>query len=316
MISARTLELRRAAFWVLFVSLIAFCRSPAIALFCGIVFAATIKNPLVALTKKLVSTCLSCAIVCMGAGMNLLFIGDVGLRGLSYTLVTIAATMILSLIMGRVLSLERELSLLLGAGTAICGGSAIAALSNSINAKMENVSIATAIVFLLNALALFIFPVIGSALGLSESEFGLWAALAVHDTSSVVATAERFGEQALQIATTVKLARALWIAPLSIAITYCVAKSDGKRVFYLPWFIVGFVALSTLSTYVPDLAIYALIATLSKPFLVAALFLVGANISVQSLQAVSARGLLHGVLLWFIVSVLSLIAIQHHMITY
>ncbi|MGZ3655035.1 MAG: YeiH family protein [Bdellovibrionota bacterium] len=284
------------------------------ALVAGIFFALAFGNPFVVETKRWTSTLLQVAVVGLGFGMNLLVVGKVGFAGVGYTAITICLSMAVGLLLGRALRISKDASLLISAGTAICGGSAIAALAAAIRAESEDVSVSLATVFLLNAAALFIFPPLGHAMGFSEAQFGLWSALAVHDTSSVVGTAIQYGPQALEIGTTVKLARALWITPLTLLIGFIYSRRAGGEKggkIAMPWFILGFVLASALVTWVP-LAKPAgqLLATASRSVLVLTLFLIGSNLTRKTLQTVGFRPMLQGLLLWIVAGSTSLYAIH------
>jgi uncharacterized integral membrane protein (TIGR00698 family) len=249
--------------------------------------------------------------------MNLLTVFVTGFHGLFYTTIGIALTMGLGILLGRLLKIGSVTTLLLSAGTAICGGSAIAALSPSIRAKEHETSVAIATVFFLNSIALFAFPWMGHLAGLSETQFGLWCALAIHDTSSVVGAALQFGPRALEVATTIKLARALWIVPLTFLISYFylktrVAESGRKEKAKKPWFILGFLLMSAVMTWCEPLQFLAHpIAGASKRVLVLTLFLIGTALSVDALKAVGIRPLILGVVLWIIVASASFFAISH-----
>ena len=245
--------------------------------------------------------------------MNLDTVARVGLQGFGYTAVGITLALLLGHLLGRALSVPRTAALLTSAGTAICGGSAIAALAPVLQADEEDTSVALGTVFLLNAAALLIFPAIGHALHLGERSFGLWAALAIHDTSSVVGASAGYGPEALAVATTTKLARALWILPLTLGAGMLAARTRpgsaprAKR----PWFILGFLAAAALVTYLPALRPAGLLLSeLAKRSLVLTLFLLGLGLSRESLARVGLRPLLHGVLLWAGVGGGSLAAIR------
>ncbi len=287
----------------------------AAALVTGIVFALTFGNPFLDQTKRWTSTLLQVAVVGLGFGMDLLVVGRVGVQGIGYTALTIFLTMALGIALGKVCKVSRDGSLLIAAGTAICGGSAIAALSAAIRADSEDVSISLATVFLLNAAALLLFPVIGHWMALSPPEFGLWSALAVHDTSSVVGTSIQFGPEALQIGTTVKLARALWITPLTLLIGVYYQKKfaakEGQKKIAKPWFILGFLASAALVTWVPELRpVGQGLAAFSRSLLVLTLFLIGSQITLATLRKVGFRPTGMGFVLWVIVGTSSLLAIE------
>jgi uncharacterized membrane protein YadS len=228
----------------------------------------------------------------------------IGWRPLLLTAVAIAATLGLSAALGRWLRLSPTLSALIGAGTAICGGSAIAALAPVLEADEHDSTVALGSVFLLNALGLFLFPLLGQQLGLSQAQFGLWAALAIHDTSSVVGAAARFGTEALQIATLVKLQRALWIVPLTLGAAWWFKKKQRPK---WPWFIAGFaLAVGARSLWGDPLGLCSGLALVGRRGLTVALFLVGAGFNRQLLARLSPRPLLQAVLVWLMVSVGSL----------
>jgi uncharacterized integral membrane protein (TIGR00698 family) len=238
--------------------------------------------------------------------MNLAVIWKVGLGGVGYTVAGIAFTFALGLWLARRAALPRDLGLLITSGTAICGGSAIAAVAGVLRPRQEETTVALATVFMLNALALVTFPALGHALGFSQHQFGLWAALAIHDTSSVVGAGSAYGPEALAVATTVKLARALWIAPMALAIGWAVARGGAGRPagkVAVPWFIFGFIAAAALVSFVPGLADYGhTVAAVARRALVVTLFLIGANLSKSALRAVGWRPLAVGLALWVCVS--------------
>lgn len=279
--------------------------SSALALVLGIALAVTVGNPYLDLTRRYTHNLLALSVVGLGAGMDLGVVGRVGLRGIGYTVIGISTTLILGTLLGKLLKTSRDTSILITSGTAICGGSAIAAIAPTIGAKHHEVSVSLGTVFLLNALALLIFPPIGHALHLSEAQFGLWSALAIHDTSSVVGAAMQYGKEALQIGTTVKLARALWIVPLTIGIGFFVKaeKTEGAQKPKRPWFILGFIAAAALVTWVPALQPAGhIVEWIARRMLVLTLFLIGANLTPATLKSVGARPLIQGVVLWIIVA--------------
>jgi uncharacterized integral membrane protein (TIGR00698 family) len=279
--------------------------SSAAALVCGIALGTLLGNPLVSRTRSLTSRLLALSVMGLGAGMDLRVVGKVGLHGIGYTVVGITVALTVGLLLGRMLQTERETSILLSAGTAICGGSAIAALAPVLKAEQHQVSIALGVVFLLNAIALVVFPPMGHVLDLSQVQFGLWSALAIHDTSSVVGSTLQYGHQALEVGTTVKLTRALWIVPLTFAVGIAVARSARERSGQRPkrpWFILGFLIAAALSTYVPPLHPAAgVVSEVARRTLVATLFLIGANLTRETLRAVGFRPLVQGVTLWAVV---------------
>ncbi len=290
------------------------CLHPAIssssALFLGLACALTCGNPFAAHSRLLTPKLLQISIVALGAGMNLSLVAEAGIHGFGYTASGILLTSLLGLGLGALLRVNRDVSLLLTMGTAICGGSAIAAVASTINAKPAETSLALACVFFLNALALFIFPPLGHFFGLSEYQFGLWSALAIHDTSSVVGSALAYGPRALTIATTVKLARALWIMPLCLLIGYWYQQTATKKPSR-PWFILGFIVVAGLVSWLPSLAEPGkIVYTLASRSLVFTLFLMGANLSRSSLREKGVRPLLQGFILWVLVAGCTLGAIH------
>jgi uncharacterized integral membrane protein (TIGR00698 family) len=279
--------------------------SSSAALVCGVVLGVVLGNPLLSRTQSLTSRLLALSVMGLGAGMDLRVVGRVGLHGIGYTVVGITVALSVGLLLGRMLQTERNTSLLLSAGTAICGGSAIAALAPVIRAEQHEVSVALGVVFLLNAIALVLFPPIGHVLDLSQVQFGLWSALAIHDTSSVVGSTLQYGHQALEVGTTVKLTRALWIVPLTIAVGVAVAHGSRERSGQpakRPWFILGFLIAAALATYVPALHSTAtVVSEVARRTLVATLFLIGANLTRDTLRLVGFRPLVQGVTLWAVV---------------
>lgn len=286
----------------------------ALGLGAGVALAVLVGNPYQAITRRLTQPLLSLALIGLGAGMDLRVVLTAGARGVGYTAASIAVCLLLGHLLARVLRVPQVQALLVTVGTAICGGSAIAAVVPILRPKDHEVSVALGTVFLLNAAALLIFPPLGRALGLSESSFGLWSALAIHDTSSVVGAGTAYGPQALVVATTVKLARALWIIPLALALgawtrSRGAAPAEGKA--RRPWFILGFLAAAALVTLVPALRPAGLlVARGARQVLVLTLLLIGSNLSREALRAVGPRPLAHGVLLWFLMGALTLVGIQ------
>jgi uncharacterized integral membrane protein (TIGR00698 family) len=247
--------------------------------------------------------------------MNLRAVARAGLHGLGYTALSLVLVLALGWWLARLLKVERDAGLLISVGTAICGGSAIAAVAPVLHAKEHEISVALATVFLLNAAALLIFPPLGHAAGLGQDAFGLWAALAIHDTSSVVGAGLAYGPRALEVATTVKLARALWIVPLTLSIGWIVARRGAASIdappVKKPWFIAGFLIMAALVTFVPGLhAPGQFIAIAARRVLVLTLFLIGAGLSREALRSVGLRPFLQGLLLWLIVGSLGLGAVK------
>ena len=282
--------------------------SPPIALLAGIVFGLSLPHPYAADSKALSKFLLQASIVALGFGMNLREVLKAGRSGFFYTAIGITFAMLAGLAIGKLLAVRSTTSYLVSTGTAICGGSAIAAVGPVLNASEEEMAVSLGTVFILNSIALFVFPIIGKSLGLSQPQFGLWSALAIHDTSSVVGAASRYGTEALIIATTVKLARALWIVPLAFLTS---AIKHGKSKVTIPWFILFFFLAAVINTYGPqDAALSQKFFTLGKLGLTTTLFLIGTSLSRSTIREVGWRPLAQGVLLWLVVGLLSLYFIR------
>ncbi|MDP9361192.1 MAG: putative sulfate exporter family transporter [Acidobacteriota bacterium] len=298
---------------VVFIALLLFCgtpwASPPIALALGLALALTLGHPYPALNSKATKLLLQISVVGLGFGMNLQKVIEAGRTGIVFTVVTIIGTLLLGFLIGRAMGISRTTAHLISSGTAICGGSAIAAVGPVVNASDEEMSVALGTVFILNSIALFVFPVIGHRLGLTQSQFGVWAAIAIHDTSSVVGAAATYGAEALQIATTVKLTRALWIVPLTLATAFFFKRKSARVA--IPWFILWFVVASVVRTYVAAPAeVWSTLTMLARIGLTITLFLIGAGLSRKSIAAVGARPLLLGVVLWIVISCASLFAVM------
>lgn len=277
--------------------------SSSLALVMGITLALSVGNPFATRTQKATSQLLAIAIVGLGCGMNLETVARVGIEGLGYTISGIVLTLLLGFLLGKTLKIEKDTSLLISTGTAICGGSAIAAVASAIRPKNQEVTIALATVFCLNAIGLVLFPPIGHFLGLSQTQFGLWSALAIHDTSSVVGSTLQYGETALKVGTTVKLARALWIVPITLLISYYRSKKEVSGKLKKPWFILGFLITATLMTYFPILhPVGHYVEWVAKRLMVLTLFLIGANLTPQTLKSVGFKPFLMGIILWVVVA--------------
>ena len=244
---------------VIFLLAVVFCLSPLItppiALLMGLVIAQFIGHPYLHLNHKATHILLQVSVVGLGFGMNVTSAMKAGKEGILFTVVSIIGTLVIGFLMGKFLKIEKKTSYLISAGTAICGGSAIAAISPVIKAEEKQISVALGTIFILNSIALFLFPVIGHAMNLSQTQFGLWCAIAIHDTSSVVGAASKYGTQALEIATTVKLARALWIIPVAFLSTFIFKNKGGK--IKIPYFIGLFVLAMIVNTYVPVVTQYS-----------------------------------------------------------
>ena len=292
---------------ILFVALFSasFFLPTAISLLAGILLAVTLGSPFKKFTKKVSKYLLQLSVIGLGFGMNLHSAIEAGKDGMLFTIVSVIGVMCLGVLLGKAFRLSRNNSYLISSGTAICGGSAIAAIAPIIDADDDETTLSMATVFTLNAAALLIFPAIGHLLGMSQEQFGTWAAIAIHDTSSVVGAGAAYGEEALKVATTVKLTRALWIIPMAVATTF-IFRKKGKKIS-IPWFILIFIIAMLANTYfgIPE-AISAGIVTCSKHALGATLFLIGCGISVQSIRNTGIRPFALGISLWIIISAATL----------
>lgn len=298
----------RGARIVAFVALLIVCASgyvsPPIALALGLALALTLGHPFPKQNSKATKILLQLSVVGLGFGMNLQSVVAAGKRGIAWTAATIAITLLLGFLAGRALRVDRTTSHLIASGTAICGGSAIAAVGPVVGASDEEMSVSLGTIFILNSIALFLFPPIGHYLGMSQPQFGTWSAIAIHDTSSVVGAAAKYGAEALKIATVVKLTRALWIVPLTIGTALAFRRKSTKVA--IPWFIGGFVLASVARTYEPSLDA---IVPFARIGLTVTLFLIGAGLSRKNLASVGARPLILGVLLWMAISVGALLVV-------
>ena len=280
--------------------------TPPVALFLGLAFALTCGQAFPVFNKKASKYLLQYAVVGLGFGMNLHASLASGKEGMEFTVLSVAGTLLIGWFIGRkCMKINRNTSYLISSGTAICGGSAIAAVGPVLKAKDSEMSVALGTIFILNAIALFLFPAVGHALGMSQEDFGTWAAIAIHDTSSVVGAGAAYGEEALRIATTIKLTRALWIIPVAL-ITSFIFKSKGQRIS-IPWFIFFFILAMLLNTYLLDssetgIAIGNAINGFARKILTITLFFIGASLSRDVLKSVGARPLLQGILLWAAIS--------------
>jgi uncharacterized integral membrane protein (TIGR00698 family) len=290
-------------FLLLILSATGFISTP-IALCAGIIFGLACAHPYAGDSRALAKFLLQASVVALGFGMNLHEVLKAGRNGFIYTAIGITFALLVGSLLGRILAVRGTTSFLISTGTAICGGSAIAAVGPILQANDEEMAVSLGTVFILNSIALLIFPAIGAALQLSQSQFGLWAALAIHDTSSVVGAASRYGSEALVVATTVKLARALWIVPLALA-TAAVKHSKSK--IQIPWFIFLFCLAAVINTYGPqEPRLSQMFFQLGRLGLTVTLFLIGTGISRATLKEVGWRPLAQGVLLWILVGVTSL----------
>ncbi|MET4075006.1 putative sulfate exporter family transporter [Hymenobacter sp. UYCo722] len=306
----RGFTLKQVVFGLLLVFCLTPWASPPIALALGLVLAQTLGNPFGTQTKKATAKLLQFSVIGLGFGMNAHAAVQAGKLGILFTVGSIFGTLLLGFLVGRWLGLGRHVVHLISCGTAICGGSAIAAIGPVLRAKDEEMSVALGTVFVLNAIALFTFPPIGHALAMTQNQFGLWCAIAIHDTSSVVGAAATYGTQALEVATTVKLARALWIIPISIG-TAMIFKQKGVKV-KIPYFIFGFIAAMLVNTFVPAARpLGPVMVSLAKIGLTVTLFFIGAGLSAKVVRSVGPKPYVLGILLWVVISVGSLYVILH-----
>ena len=294
---------------ILFIILAALCFfpvvSPPIALFLGIIFVNIFGQVFNA--DKIIKIVLQVSIVGLGFGINLKQALQAGSEGFLFTVFSITLIVVLGIVLGYIFRIDKIITQLISFGTAICGGSAIAAIAPILKADGKQTSVSLGIIFLLNALALFIFPEIGQYFHLSQNQFGIWSAIAIHDTSSVVGAASKYGHEALQTATTVKLARALWIIPISFVLSF-LNKSGGK--IKIPYFIGFFVLAILVNSYFPAIKeVTNYVVDFSKSSLKVALFLIGTGLSFQNLKNIGIKPLLLGIILWVVISVISLFAV-------
>ncbi len=297
---------------IIFAALMVLCFmpfvDPPLALLLGFIVAQTIGNPFKQLNSKATQMLLKVCVIGLGFGMNLQQALQVGKEGFVFTICTIVLTLASGLLLGKWLRVDKKTAFLISSGTAICGGSAIAAVSPIVEADEKQISVALGAVFVLNSVALILFPWLGKLLGMTQHDFGLWSAIAIHDTSSVVGASSKFGQEALQVATTVKLERALWIIPLSI-ISAIIYKREGKGI-KIPFFIGLFIIAMCISTYMPDYKyIYDGAVLISKKGLSLTLFLIGTGLSLGNLKSVGAKPFIQAIALWIIISSVSLAVI-------
>jgi len=297
---------------VIFVLAVVLCLSPLIsppiALLMGLIIAQFIGHPYLHLNHKATHILLQVSVVGLGFGMNVTSALKAGKEGILFTIVSIIGTLVIGFFMGKFLKIEKKTSYLISAGTAICGGSAIAAISPVIKAEEKQISVALGTIFILNSAALFLFPFIGHQLNLSQSQFGMWCAIAIHDTSSVVGAASKYGPQALEIATTVKLARALWIIPVAFLSTFIFKNKESK--IKIPYFIGLFVLAMIANTYIPFVQQYNhYLTNIAKAGLTLTLFLIGCGLNRKTISSVGFKPLIQGVILWVIIATAALWAV-------
>ncbi len=282
--------------------------SAPLALLCGLAFALIFPNPYPKFNKKTSKYLLQVAVVCLGFNMNLQESLKSGSEGMLFTVVSVVGVMALGVLVGYWLHINRRTAYLISSGTAICGGSAIAAVGPVLKANENEMAVSLGVIFILNSLGLFIFPPLGHLFEMTQQQFGTWAAIAIHDTSSVVGAGEAYGEEALQTATLIKLTRALWIIPLAIATMFIFRDKTAK--ISIPWFIFIFVLAMVVNTYValPAWFVSSMV-WIAKRGMVVTLFLIGASLSIASIRSVGVKPLLQAVLLWIVISVSSLFVV-------
>ena len=318
----------KALYWLLLVVMILPLRSifgldsepisPPVALFVGLIFALCFGAPCQKFNKKLSKQLLQASVVGLGFGMNLVQSLKSGAEGMLFTIISVALVMIIGVWLGRRMRIEQKTSYLISSGTAICGGSAIAAVGGVLKANENQMAVSLGVVFILNAIALFVFPPIGRMLGMSDGQFGTWAAIAIHDTSSVVGAGQAYSATACEIATLVKCTRALWIIPLAFFTAYLYrndASATGKTKVAVPWFIILFVVAMVVNTYTPESLtstmqpIYQGIAMLAKRMMTVVLFAIGAGLSLKVVRQVGLRPLVLAVVLWIVIGIGSLLVV-------
>ncbi len=282
--------------------------SPALALFMGLLFALILGNPYSAACKKISKILLQVSVVGLGFGMNLHSSLQSGKEGMLFTIFSVTLVMVLGMLLGKFLKVSKSSSYLISAGTAICGGSAIAAVAPLTKSSDSEISVSLATIFTLNAVGLFIFPYLGHMLDLDQVQFGTWAAMAIHDTSSVVGAASEYGEKALEVATTVKLTRALWIIPLALVTTFVF--KDNKAKITIPWFIFFYILAMTINTYVNiPTGLQQGIISGAKTSLILTLFLIGSGLSKENLMQVGIKPMVLAIILWVVIATVSLVPI-------
>lgn len=279
-----------------------------IALLCGLIFAFIFKNPCPKFNKKTSKYLLQVAVVCLGFNMNLQESLKSGAEGMLFTVVSVVGVMALGVLLGYYMHINRKTAYLISSGTAICGGSAIAAVGPVVKADENEMAVSLGVIFILNSIALFIFPPLGHLLEMTQTQFGTWAAIAIHDTSSVVGAGEVYGEEALQVATLIKLTRALWIIPLALVTMFIFRDKSSK--ISIPWFIFLFVLAMVVNTYVslPEWFVSSMV-WIARRGMVVTLFLIGASLSLQSIKNVGIKPLVQAVLLWIVIGISSLFVV-------
>lgn len=288
-----------------------------IALFMGLMFAIVFGIPYPKFNKKLSKYLLQASVVGLGFGMNLQKSLQSGAEGMLFTIISVIGVMIIGIWLGKWMKIDRKNSYLISSGTAICGGSAIAAVGGVMKANEKNMAVSLGVIFILNAVALFIFPPLGHLFNMSDAQFGTWAAIAIHDTSSVVGAGAAYSPEACELATLIKCTRALWIIPLAFFTMWFfrgdIKGGEGKAKISIPWFILLFVVAMVINTYTPGSAsfltekFYPAIVAIAKQALVAVLFAIGASLSIKVIREVGAKPLLQAIFLWIVIGVSSLL---------
>jgi len=296
---------QKALFFLLVFFILSPWGSPVYALALGLAMALTIGNPFPTLTGKPAKYLLQISVAMLGFGIDLSSVYRAGKDGIGFILFVVLGALTLGYVIGKALKVSPRVRTLVSSGTAICGGSAIAAIGPAIKAENDEMTVSLGTIFILNAIALFIFPIIGHSLELSPQQFGLWAAVAIQDTSSVVGAATAYGGDSLAIATTVKLARTLFIIPLAIALAFYHREEGSKSKVTLPWFIFFFLGAAAVRTYGSSMIYPSLLdsfVNLAKAGLAVTLFLIGLSLSLATLRSVGWRPFALGTILWLIVA--------------
>lgn len=292
--------------------------SPATALFLGLLFAIVFGTPCPKFNKKLSKYLLQASVVGLGFGMNLQQSLKSGADGMMFTIVSVIGVMIIGVLLGKYMKINNKTSYLISSGTAICGGSAIAAVGGVLKANENEMAVSLGVIFILNAVALFIFPPIGEAFNMTQQQFGTWAAIAIHDTSSVVGAGAAYGTEACEIATLIKCTRALWIIPLAFYtmwhFRHSLKSGEGKAKINIPWFIFLFVVAMIINTYTPENAsvlhqAYGVITVCAKKALVAVLFAIGASLSLKVIRSVGVKPMIQAIILWIVIGISSLFVV-------
>lgn len=293
---------------------------PPIALFTGLLFAFIFGIPCPKFNKKLSKYLLQASVVGLGFGMNLVQSLKSGADGMIFTIVSVVGVMVAGVLIGRYMRIDRKTSYLISSGTAICGGSAIAAVGGVLKAKENEMAVSLGVIFILNAIALFIFPPLGHLFGLTQEQFGTWAAIAIHDTSSVVGAGDAYGPVACELATLIKCTRALWIIPLAFFTMWFFRNQqggEGKGKISIPWFILLFVGAMIVNTYTPESAmtvmgpVYKCIVSIAKQALVVVLFAIGASLSLKVIRQVGVKPMIQALTLWMLIGAGSLFVIVY-----